>query len=87
MNDFFLNQLKYNYEIMLKNISDTYDIDYKLLKRKYYPKKLYKCYMNLIKDKEIVTVEDYFYIDYNNNNYIVINDSNSKYNAILINKI
>uniref|UniRef100_A0A6C0EI67 Uncharacterized protein n=1 Tax=viral metagenome TaxID=1070528 RepID=A0A6C0EI67_9ZZZZ len=84
MNDFFFNQLKYNYEIILKNVSNIYNIDYNLL-TKYYPKRISKHYIDLIKEREIITVEDHFYIDSDNNKYIVFNEPNSKYNAILIN--
>ena len=84
INKFFFIQLHYNCEKILKNISDHYSIDYTLLGEKYLPKKLEKRFKKLIKDRDLVLLEPFLYKDVENNNYIVINDPKSNYNAILI---
>lgn len=72
---------------MWKNISDHYSIDHTLLGEKYLPKKLEKCFKKLIEDSDLVPLEPFLYKDGENNNYIVINDPRSNYNAILLNLI
>ena len=82
---FFFTQLEYNCEKILKNISDHYSIDYTLLREKYLPNKLEKRFKKLIEERDLVLLEPFLYKDVENNNYIVINDPSSNYNAILIN--
>ena len=84
INTFFFIQLHYNCEKILKNISDHYSIKYDLLKKKYLPKNLEKHLKKLIEDSEAVSIEPFVYRDIENNNYIVINDIEANYNAILI---
>ena len=84
LNNFFLIQLIYNCEKILKNISDQYSIDYTLLEERYLPKNLEKRLKKIIEDRDLVLLEPILYKDIENNNYIVINDPRSNFNAILI---
>ena len=85
MNNFFLKQLQYNTDIFLKNVSKEYNLEYKKLKKKYYPKQLKKKYIDLINSKDNVNFYKNYYKDKEGKKYIIFQDNNSNYNAILIN--
>jgi len=88
--EYFLLQHQYNSKILFSNISKNFNIDIKKL-NKFYPKKLNKNQITMIKnlkknniygdfDGDIVKTN--YFKDINGDNYIVINTNKPKYNNI-----
>ena len=89
--DYFFFQLKHNIDIVLKNISNEYLLDYKKLKKKFLPKKLTKALKNdILRLEKLVEKNDNceyistnYFVDKDSNIYVIINDTrNLAYNSV-----
>lgn len=89
--DFFLQQLRFNLEIVLENISIKYNLNKNNLIKLYLPKKLNKKIQSCLsktdenlncKSFKEVNLNYKFFKDRNNNLYYVINNYPIKYNLI-----